>query len=425
MVIVESNKEKEIFLNYWNEESSIVIPIWEDLQKHPMNNGVSFLYIRFSTNDFIIPINHNDCEQIEIDLSTSETPKLVWDKKGLLQANLDIQSLYDLQSHNFFTTNNLLPLGDKLEPLTNFYTRLGLVDDLGKSIPIMKWVEFLQSFTNDIEQLPLGSEQSWVDETMIPILSQIEQHGILVDREKFIDRWPSNGKQLKPTKIGPMVFTEYNPYTITSRPSNRHGGINFGALNKKDGSRNCFIPHEGKMFLQFDYDAYHVRIISKLINFPLPDGSVHQWLADQYGCSYEDSKGRTFRILYGGVSDEDRKIPFFDKVDEFIQTLYQVSLKRGYLETPKKRRISLEWIEQPNSQKFFNYLLQATETEFNIEVMKKLKQLQLPLPILYSYDAFLFQFDDSEIETIKLVKSVLESYGFPVKADWGKNYGEI
>ena len=25
----------------------------------------------------------------------------------------------------------------------------------------------------------------------------------------------------------------------------------------------------------------------------------------------------------------------------------------------------------------------------------------------------------------KLVKSVLESYGFPVKADWGKNYGEV
>ena len=33
--------------------------------------------------------------------------------------------------------------------------------------------------------------------------------------------------------------------------------------------------------------------------------------------------------------------------------------------------------------------------------------------------------EDSEVETIKLVKSVLESYGFPVKADWGKDYGEI
>jgi hypothetical protein len=57
--------------------------------------------------------------------------------------------------------------------------------------------------------------------------------------------------------------------------------------------------------------------------------------------------------------------------------------------------------------------------------MDKLKKLQLPLPILYTYDSFLFEFDDSEVETIKKVKSVLESYGFPVKADWGSNYGKL
>ena len=32
---------------------------------------------------------------------------------------------------------------------------------------------------------------------------------------------------------------------------------------------------------------------------------------------------------------------------------------------------------------------------------------------------------ETEIETIKLIKSVLESYGFPVKADWGNHYGEV
>jgi len=100
-------------------------------------------------------------------------------------------------------------------------------------------------------------------------------------------------------------------------------------------------------------------------------------------------------------------------------------VRNGYLQTPKGRKIPLEWIEKPNSQKFFNYILQATETEFNIEVLNKLKEKGLPLPILYTYDSFLFEFDDSEVETIKKIKSVLESYGFPVKADWGKNYGEV
>ena len=231
---------------------------------------------------------------------------------------------------------------------------------------------------------------------------------------------PDNSKHIKLHPQGDVVYTEYNPYTITSRPSNRHGGVNFSALNKKDGSRESFIPPEDSLFLQFDYDAYHVRIIGKLIKYDLPDTSVHQWLADQYGCDYGESKGRTFRILYGGVSDEDRKIPFFDKVDKFISKMQTEAVRNGYLQTPKGRKIPLEWIEKPNSQKFFNYILQATETEFNIEVLNKLKEKGLPLPILYTYDSFLFEFDDSEVETIKKIKSVLESYGFPVKSRLGK-----
>lgn len=427
MIVVENQQEQEIFLNYWNREESIIIPIWEDLEKHPMNNSLSFLYVRFNDAetdagylpiDFIIPINHNDCHNIQIDLSESKTPKFVWNKKGFLQTKIQIQNQKDIQTYLFFEQGKLYLFGDKLEALTNFYTRLGMRDGLGKSIPIMKWGEVLRSITNDWK---LKSKDSWIDDTMIPILSQTEQSGIRVDTKKFIDRWPQSLKNLH----GDIIYTEYNPYTLTSRPSNRHGGINFGALNKSDGTREVFIPQEGKMFLQFDYDAYHVRIIGKLIGYPLPKTSVHQWLADEYGCSYEDSKGRTFRILYGGVSEEDRKIPFFDKVDGFIGQLYTNSIQRGYLQTPKGRKIPLEWIEGPTSQKYFNYLLQATETEFNIEVMKKLKDSGLPLPLLYTYDSFLFEFDASEVDVIKGVKSVLESFGFPIKASWGMDYSKV
>ena len=418
MIIVETNKEKEQFLEYWNNEESKIIPIWEDLDRHPMNNGLSFLYVRFSNLDFILPFNHNDCEKLEIDLSTSNKDKWIWDKKGFLQTDIKINNIKDVQTSLFFEKFQLYDIQSKLEGLTSFYYRLGIRDGLGKSISIMKWSEVLRGI---VDEWDVKHTNKWVDETMIPILSDIERKGINVDRKKFIDRWSSNDKQLKEDN----VYTEYNPYTITSRPSNRHGGINFGALNKSDGSRDVFIPRKGKMFLQFDYDAYHVRIIGKLIKYKLPDTSVHQWLADQYGCDYGESKGRTFRILYGGVSDEDRKIPFFDKVDKFIRKMQDEANRNGYIQTPKGRKIPLGWIEKPNAQKFFNYILQATETEFNIEVMEKLRKLQLPLPILYTYDSFLFEFDETEVETIKKIKSVLESYGFPVKADWGKHYGEV
>jgi hypothetical protein len=431
MIIVENQQEKDKFLKCWNSEESTIIPIWQDLEKHPMNNGVSFLYVRFSTQDFILPFNHNDCEKLEIDLSTSNQPKWIWNKKGFLQTKIEITNLKDIQTALFFNQNQIYDFNTKLEPLTNFYYRLGLRDDLGKSIPIMKWGEVLKGMVDDFGEISptyntyykdfIKDNTNWVDDTMIPILSEIEQNGLNVDRKKFIDRWPTNAKQL----LNDTIFTEYNPYIITSRPSNRHGGINFGALNKNDGTRDVFIPTKGKLFLQFDYDAYHVRIIAKLIKFKLPEDSIHQWLADQYGCSYEESKGRTFRILYGGVSDEDRKIPFFDKVDKFIKNFQQESINRGYLQTPKGRKIPIGWIENPNGLKFFNYLLQASETEFNIEAMKRLKDSGLPLPILYTYDSFLYSFDDSEIKIIKEVKTVLESYGFPIKAEWGTDYGKL
>jgi len=418
MIIVETNKEKEQFLEYWNNEESKIIPIWEDLDRHPMTNGLSFLYVRFSNLDFILPFNHNDCEKLEIDLSTSNQTKWIWNKKGFLQTDVKINNLKDVQTSLFFEKFQLYDIQSKLEGLTNFYYRLGIRDGLGKSISIMKWSEVLQGICDEWD---IDDTNLWVDETMIPLLSEIERKGIQVDREKFFDRWPDNKKSLWFSH----TFTEYNPYTITSRPSNRHLGINYGALNKSDGSRGVFVPKKGKLFLQFDYDAYHVRIIGKLIKYKLPDTSVHQWLADQYGCDYGESKGRTFRILYGGVSDEDRKIPFFDKVDKFISKMQNQAVRNGYIQTPKGRKIPLSWIEKPNAQKLFNYILQATETEFNIEVLNKLKEKGLPLPILYTYDSFLFEFDDSEVETIKKIKSVLESYGFPVKADWGKNYGKV
>jgi hypothetical protein len=421
MNIVESQEEIDKFLNHWGTKSSMVIPIWADLECHPMNTHLAFLYVRFDDGDYILPFDHNDCENIQIELSHSEQPKWIWNKKGFLQTDITIKNIHDVQANSFFLHNNLIDLTTQLEPITNFYNRLGLRDELGKSISIMKWGDVLKSITDNWTFLTLTNED-WIDDTMIPILSEIEQLGIHVDTEKFFDRWPSNSKHLH----NDIIWTEYNPYTLTSRPSNRHGGINFGALNKKDGSREVFTPRPNTMFLQFDYDAYHPRIIGKLIGYDLPTTSVHQWLADQYQCPYDESKGRTFRILYGGVSEEDKEIPFFKGVDEFIQRVYSESQQRGYLLTPKGRKIPLNWIEGVNPQKAFNYLLQATETEFNMEVLKRLKDGGHLLPILYTYDSFLFEYPlNWGMELAKGIQIVLQSFGFPIKASWGMDYSKI
>ena len=419
MIVVESNKEQEEFLQRWNNEPSIIIPIWSDLEKHPLNNELSFLFVRVGNTDFILIYNHIDGKSQHLDLSTSTQPKWVWNKKGLLQMDTKIQNLFDISNYTFFSENYLLDFKPEEQPFISHYNRLGIRNDLGKITPLMKWGEYLKTIVDKLN-LPTPS-RSWIDNTMIPLLSDIERLGIQVDREKFSDRFPHSAKHLKENRI----YTEYNPYTITSRPSNRHGGINFGALNKKDGTREVFVPKPNHIYLQFDFDAYHPRIIGKMINYELPKTSVHQWLADQYGCGYDEGKGITFQILYGGVPDEFTEIPYYNKVKVFIDTMWEKVQERGYVST-LNRNIPLSYIEDPNPQKVFNYLLQATETEFNIEVMKRLTERGLKLPILYTYDSFLFEYGvDEDMSRAKELKETLESLGFPVKASWGSDYSKV
>jgi hypothetical protein len=86
-----------------------------------------------------------------------------------------------------------------------------------------------------------------------------------------------------------------------------------------------------------DYNAYHPRLIGKLIKFDMPDGNVHEWLAEQYGCSVEESKGVTFQLLYGGIDDDFKQIPYFKAVSDYIDEMWIETQKKGFLQ-----RYSLE-----------------------------------------------------------------------------------
>ena len=422
MIVVESNKEKEEFIKRWESEPSIVVPVWCDLEKHPMNNELAFLFVMMGKSTFILIYNHIDGKSHHLDLSTSTQPKWVWNKKGLLQSGTNIQNIFDISNYYFFEKNQTIPDEVQNQPFISHYTRMGIRENLGKIAPLMKWGEYLTSFVDNLN-LPTPTK-SWIDDTMIPLLSEIEKYGVQVDREKFFDRYPNASKHLK----GNTLYTEYNPYTITSRPSNRFGGINFSALNKKDGTREVFIPKPNHIFLQMDYDAYHPRIIGKLIDYELPKTSVHQWLADQYGVPYDESKGITFQLLYGGIPEEFDSIPYYKKVRAYIEEMWSESSKRGYVST-YNRNIPLNYIEQSNPQKVFNYLLQATETELNMNVMGKvlefIKQTDIELT-LYTYDSFLFSYplDTPKEDALKL-KEIVESNGFPIKASWGTDYSKL
>jgi hypothetical protein len=427
MIIVESIDELNELSVKLETEASIWYPMWVDNDKHPNNTHISFIFVQTQSDKYILPQQHTDAlclsnYEIEGVLNTAGE-KWVFQKKKLLQSFTNVrEGLNDVDTAYFLKHGETIDYSQPIQNLVAPYLHKGYREDIIQSIPILKLCEMIEPELKKLVNQK-SKTYNWYNDIFIPTLARIERTGIRVDREKFIDRWPQASKHL--TK-GNCVFTEYNPFTVTGRPSNRHGGVNYAALNKSDGSRDCFVA-DG-IYLQMDYNAYHPRLIGKLVKFDLPDGNVHEWLAEQYGCSVDEAKGVTFQLLYGGIDDDFKQIPYFKAVADYIDELWMETQKRGFLQTPH-RIIPLDWIEQPNPQKVFNYLLQAVETEMNVDKMRSILDYIEGSGItfdLYTYDSFLFDMPiDVDTNMVRDLKEIIEQGGFPIKANWGKTYGNL
>tara|TARA_B100000959_G_C14872249_1_gene578839 strand:- start:223 stop:1185 length:963 start_codon:yes stop_codon:yes gene_type:complete len=284
-------------------------------------------------------------------------------------------------------------------------------ENINDVIPLVKHAEYFSNLSKDL----VHNFEKDYDQTILEVLYQIEKNGLYTTDEK-------------------MVYSEYNPFTSTGRPSNRFGGMNFAALNKKDGSRKQFISrHKGGVLVEFDFDAYHPRLIGDLIGYDFPNGSAHEHLAETYGLSYDDGKALTFKYLYGGITDEMKNNPFFSKVDDYIKGLWNIYKTRDFIKSDiYNKKIYRKNLTDMNPNKVFNYKVQLLETENNIKILNTL------LPeiengdyasrlVLYNYDSFLLDFDREDgLDYLKKVKGILEQGGkYPTKVSMGDNYHEM
>jgi hypothetical protein len=190
------------------------------------------------------------------------------------------------------------------------------------------------------------------------------------------------------------------------------------------------------MFFEFDYDAYHVRIMAKLINFPLDRGSVHTQLGCMYFGKdeltpeeYTQSKELTFKQLYGGVFKEYREIPFFKAMNEYIDKLWALFNATGKLELVGGKVLDKEQIQNPTPNKILNYVIQSAETHNNVisvkQVIEYLEDQQSKV-ILYTYDSFLIDYALSDgKKVLKEIKKLLEINGYVVKVAYGLNYNSL
>lgn len=232
------------------------------------------------------------------------------------------------------------------------------------------------------------------------------------------------------TKDG-YEYTKYNMFTKTGRPANSNNGINYAALNKEDGTRAKYISRFADGHLaEFDYDAYHLRLIANLINVEQPKGSFHRYLGKLYfDCDsltkkqYDESKKISFQILYGGIPKEFLRIEYFNKISDKISHLWDIYNRKGFILTPiLKRRLYKRNFNDMNPQKLFNYFIQAYETEMNCKRLKNILTLlekHSSKMILYVYDAFIFDIDPDEKFLLKEIQKLMV---FPSKLKVGRDY---
>lgn len=278
----------------------------------------------------------------------------------------------------------------------------------------------------------------FVNNIMTNCFAELEGNGLCVT-DDFTDEF--GNEQTKHVKDS-LVFSQYNFLTSTGRPSNRFGGVNYAALPKEDNSRNCFVSRYGSdgMLVMMDYSAFHPRLIAHLANFPMSVAdNPYAYLAKYYfdkkaeDVNEEDiavAKGFTFTQIYGGFDKKWLHIPYFKKVQEYIDHRWKFFEQNGYIETPKyRRKIKPCHIGEANPSKLFNYILQAFETEMAVDVLNELLTLlkgKKTLPVLYTYDSILFDAHKEDgMNTIKSIKAIMEHDKFPVKVSAGKSYKEM
>ena len=417
MVIVENNEQLSSFLKVYSEHDSIVLPVQSDEQKHPTDDDICLVYVRIiEGEEYVLCYNHSESLNLDEPPSLkSDTTKYTLDRKRLKHL-VDIDNVVDVNLLNYIDTNEPLET-DNLDTNAHhfFNIRHYRKKNLNRVIPIAKHLELCRKISEILSKViekNLDVNKSYNDE-VLNNLSYMEGNGIQ-------------------TTEG-MVYSEYNIFTSTGRPSNRFGGTNFAALNKKDGSRKPYISRfKNGVLVEMDFDAYHLRLIGERIGYEFPQGSVHEHMAKFYGCDYEESKQKSFQYLYGYIPYEVSQInPFFCKVDEYIKQLWSSYKSKEFIVSDiYSKRIYRKNLTDMNANKLFNYTIQLMETENNMRVLSELipriQDYRSKL-ILYSYDSFLLDFNiEDGLDYIMKVKEILEQNGkYPVKVSWGLNYHEM
>ena len=412
--LIENPKHIETICNVHYQVAYVeIIPTSHNL--HPVENDICALYIRLKddTKGYIIPINHSETINLTIEdclkVLNSIEKIYVRDRKEFLH--------YFALKHCIQPSPSSHTYIPQLTTAHNYiYNRYPNVKNLNTIVPIVKHYEVCeQNFANfdNTKINPFYNKAALV-------FNQLERAGIKVDQTKFEQHFDK--------EVDEFIYTQYNLNTLTTRPSNTFGGINFSTLNKDNGERECFIPRN-QSFIEFDISAYHPTLLANLCDYDFGGDDIHLSFSKMYGVDYAKAKEITFKQLYGGIWKEYKELEFFKKVQVYVDNNWENYNNYGSVIVPiSSYCFEKSKLEDMNPQKLLNYVLQNLETANNVLIMwdifKILRGKNTKL-VLYVYDSFLFDYDENEPEVILKILGVFNKYKLQVKTKKGTNYNNI
>lgn len=416
------------------DKKPIIIVVPSNHKMHSSINDISFVYYYVDGGSYILGQNHPD---------TYQSFEIVSPKIAFIHNKKDALNLLSAAS-NWDDLHSLHYVADKPYPeIDNYYTPwakafINTFDryhkiNVNNAIPLNIWDAMLTSFVKTLD-IPQPEESfDFFNKKVIPTLSYIEKQGLYVNPEKFDIAFPSKKSLLNNS----LVYSSYNPFTTTSRPSNANNGINFAALNKADMSREVFESRFGNdgMLLQIDFDSYHLRLLADYMNIPVSSGSIHTELAKEYFETdqiteemYAASKQLTFQFLYGTEGTKESRgdwpVPeLLKQIESNVAKIVDSYKKTGRITSVNGRKLI---VPDPSPNKIFNYFVQCLEAEKTYELLydifEKTSAIEI-CPILYTYDSLLFDAKKTAVDDLMgILTAVIDQIKFPFKVSVGKNY---
>lgn len=386
---------------------------------HPKLQELSLIYLRPLNNHkgYILSIKHNEAFSLDINsinsfLSNCTNKLYTLNKKYSMYFYDNFKKLYDIQ---FIKHYNII---NEEVCYNYFYNKYPNVNNVNNIIPISKLYEYYENIFYEIHDIiKLFNEDDEIykfnNNETTEAFWKLESNGIKLNKNEYIKYFGNKNKYPEFNIKNSKIYTSYNLYTLTSRPSNHFNNINFSSLQKENGEREAFT-YENSYLIEFDFTAFHPNLAAKLCKLSLPEViSIYEWLNME--------KKEVFNNLYGGITPNNLKHIYFKTINDWIIKIYNEN--KSY--KTKNREFIWSRDKIDNMNKMLSYILQSYETYYGVLIINKisdyLKNKKSKL-ILSTFDSFLIDYhiDDGDIKND--IKNIME---FPSKIKTGTNYNNL